>query len=212
MGLQLRARSERVMAEMQPKYKQLCARFLAELKRDKKRAAVLGVAVIVAVFVFAKLLMGGSTPARATGRSAGATAVQQSGQAAPAGTSLAAADDPGQPSPRSGFLAVRTISRDLFSPNDIYFPPEQTGTTEAQIADGAASADAEAELHKKMVLAQAQSLSLQSTMISDSATVIINGRVLRVGEWINGFQVKEVAPMACTIEKEGVSVALKMSQ
>jgi len=199
------------MAEIQPKYKQLCARFLAELKRDKKRAAVLGVAAIVAIFVFAKLLLGGSTPARATGNSAGA-AVQQSGQAAPAGAGLAAADDPGQPSQRPGFLAVRTISRDLFSPNDIYFPPEQAKTTKAQVADATTSADAEAELHQKMVLAQAQSLLLQSTMISDSATAIINGRVLRVGEWINGFEVKDVAPMACTIEKEGVSVVLKMSQ
>ena len=65
---------------------------------------------------------------------------------------------------------------------------------------------------EQIIRAQARSLTLQSTMLSENPVAIINGQVLRVGEWINGFEVTEITAHACKVSKTDVTVLLKMVQ
>jgi hypothetical protein len=68
----------------------------------------------------------------------------------------------------------------------------------------------EKEMERQAVLKQAKEMVLQSTMTSANPSAVINGRVLRLGEWLNGFQVVEISPRACKVEKRGVRVTLEM--
>jgi hypothetical protein len=52
---------------------------------------------------------------------------------------------------------------------------------------------------------------LQSTFIGSTPTAVVNGRVLRVGESINGFKVVEITARACVVEQGEVKVRLEMS-
>ncbi len=63
---------------------------------------------------------------------------------------------------------------------------------------------------KKIVLAQAQALTLQSTIVTANPTAMINDSVLRKGDWINGFQVVEITPRTCSLVKDEITVILGM--
>jgi len=39
---------------------------------------------------------------------------------------------------------------------------------------------------------------------------MINGRLLRIGEEINGFVVEEITPRSCTVSKAEVKILLEM--
>jgi len=93
-------------------------------------------------------------------------------------------------------------------PNPDFFPPEEPPP--APKAKATPGADARKQAEAKAVAAQARALTLQSTVVSATPTAIINGRVLRAGEWINGFQVTHITSHTCTLEKKGISVVLEM--
>ena len=42
------------------------------------------------------------------------------------------------------------------------------------------------------------------------STALINGQVLRKGDWINGFQIKSIASDCCVIVRDGVELELRM--
>ena len=64
---------------------------------------------------------------------------------------------------------------------------------------------------RREIFAQAQALSLQSTIISDVPMAIINGCVVRLGErTASGFEVIEISACACTVMKDGVKVTLEI--
>jgi len=69
------------------------------------------------------------------------------------------------------------------------------------------------EAQDRAVRAQAQALSLQSTIVGDVdvPTAIINGEVLRVGDLINGFRVVDIAARTCTVEKANLRITLEMT-
>ena len=100
------------------------------------------------------------------------------------------------------------VDRDMFTPDPVYFPPKQKPRPVA-VATPVDEEAARREAERKAVQAQARALTLQSTMVGSAA--IINGQVLRVGDWINGFQVVEIAVRSCTVEKSSMRVTLEMA-
>ena len=64
----------------------------------------------------------------------------------------------------------------------------------------------------RAVRAQADGLSLQSTMIGSSPSAVINGHVLRVGDYIEGFRVIGIHPRSCDVKKKGIEVSLGMKK
>lgn len=189
-----------------------------ELKNDKRKAVLLIVLAIGTCAAFAHLLIDKS-PANAVGAVPGGHQVV--GERIPReGTSdspdAQACDERDRAAARDEYIRRigRKIERDLFAPNPQFFPPRrESGSAKRTLARAATRpGDDEKRIERQMILAQAQSLVLQSTMISANPTAIINERIMQVGDWISGFQVTEVTPHTCKVRKNNVTVILEMSK
>ena len=121
----------------------------------------------------------------------------------------------------------RKITRDLFKPNLEYFPPaEGVGSHVVVATDQQKGLFQQAYQwvcqkqnarrrhmeHIGAIRARAQAFSLQSTVLGRSPTALINGQVLRKGDWISGFRLKAIASNYCIVSKNGVDVELHMKQ
>ena len=196
-----------------PNWKQ---RLMLDLNRDKRKTAILGVLVVVGVFLGMRAIVNrgataGAEPvsvasvpqaAAAPSASRGAAGLKATGEEIPDGVR----------SERYVQQMGRSIKRDIFAPNTDFFPPERQVSAVTRDANALATkpVEDERELERQAILAQARAMVLQSTMTSTTPTAVVSGRVLRVGDWINGFQVLDIAPRACTLEKKGVRVTLEM--
>jgi len=187
-------------------------RLIADLKRDKKKAIVLTVLVVVGALVVGRTFIGKGPPAAARAdASPPATAAPSTPAATPFNPGTAAL--PSKAGLRRELYvspAEYLFTRDIFVPNPDFFPPEQPAERPKPVsASGPGTRDKQAEL--EAIQNQARSLVLQSTIISDQRpTAIINGRVLGVGDWIDGFEVMEITSHACTLAKNSVQVVLEM--
>jgi len=186
------------------------ARLTAELAHDKRKSIVLGVLFVVAVLIVLRLAAGQAArprPRAALGANTPAaydpnTNSEDVPSPRLADDASAAGTEGGPPSP------APLITRDIFLPALELFPPERTSST-AKLTGGA-SAQMDSETKRRAILAQAQALSLQSTIISDAPMAIINGRVVRIGGKMNEFEVIEITAHACTVTKDGVKVTLEI--
>ncbi len=202
-------------------------RLVQGMRRDKKRAAILGILALVVVVLVARVVV------KRAPRRAGAAAV------APAKTggdsSVGGADqwiETGRRNARARreeYLAKldRDISRDLFNPDLSLFPAASEGAGRvkvtkmptgpgwfAQVNELVAERDRTLDSRRTLesnVRLEAQGLSLTSTMMGRMPLVVINGQVLRVGSTISGFQLLGVFNDKCVLTKNGVQVELYMN-
>ena len=109
-----------------------------------------------------------------------------------------------------------TITRDLFMVNPELFPPKHPDEVKPAPTTTSAPATAPAtdvrELEQKLVHSEAQDLELESTMVGQCSIASINGKILRVGEWLSGFEVVEITTRSCTVRKKGVPVVLEIKK
>ena len=181
-------------------------RISAELKRDKKKTVILAALLFVAAVVLGRTLLSGVTPQQA--KADGVESVSRISEPA----------EEFVESERQAQAAVREyinqldhdLKRDMFAMDRDFYPPEVP--TERPELQGQAEPDPNQQrrAQQQLMQAQARALLLQSTMISNRPTAIINGRVLRVGEWINGFEVVEITPRSCVVAKNDVRIILNM--
>lgn len=191
-------------------------RLFAELRRDPKKASIMGVLALVL------LIIGVREVARRVGSPSAGSAATVRASGAGGATGLRkpanAVQAPGLPKGRnrqadsSTAIYKSPVDRDIFTPNVAYFPVEEkakpsTVVSSAQVIDPTAKAEAA----KLQVQAQAKALSLQSTVVGAVPTAIVNGRVLRVGDWISDFQIVEINSRSCQLEKSGIRVVLEMA-
>jgi hypothetical protein len=208
-----------------------------EFWRNKKQTAVLCVLLVVAVVLGVTTLPTEDLPVRASAVEPPTGGVPAFSPAPVAellligGHGLPADHQTGR-SRREEYLARmdRNIARDLFKPNPELYPP-RTGS-------GAVGTDLRGQqqgprgwlgqlgewLNRKRrsqhdrqawvaaIRAQARALSLQSTMLGATPTALINGEMLREGDWISGFRLESIASGRCVISREGVKVVLRMSK
>ena len=191
-------------------------RLLAGLRRDPKKVSILGVLALVF------LIVGVREIARRTGSpSAGSAATAHvsdaggaTGLPVPANALQAPILPEGGNRQADSSTAIHKapVDRDIFTPNVAYFPVEEkdkpsTVVSSTQVVDPTTKAEAA----KQEVQARAKALSLQSTVIGAVPTAVVNGRVLRVGDWISDFQVVEINSRSCQLEKSGIRVVLEMA-
>ena len=202
------------MAGSQPNQESVRNRVLAELRRDPKKTLILGVMLGLLAII------GGWELVRRLGPSQAEAAVSSTAVGTPdrnpqtpeaaaqqAGPKADALAGTGLPAPGS-----RKVDRDLFTPHPVYFPPHQRAKIAPKIVPTAADAATQREALRRAVLAQAQSLTLQSTVVGSTPTAIVNGRVLRVGDWINGFCVVRISTHRCVVKKDQIEVILELSK
>jgi hypothetical protein len=189
---------------------------MSQVRRDLKKVVILAVLLVILVVVGVSQTgrragpssaAGAVTPARhvGVGPSAGAGGPQGAGRAGAAKLNGPTEDDEDLPD-----LSKQAVNRDLFLVSPLHFPPEEKAKAvpQAPVAENPA---AKREAEVRILQAQAKALTLQSTMVGAVPTAIVNGQVLRVGEWISGFQVVEIAARSCTIEKQGARLILELA-
>jgi hypothetical protein len=178
-------------------------RFVLELKHERKKAAVLSVLTVVAIICVVRLLSQ-NKPAAAQ---ASTIAVPAKTVAAAHTLTPIASAEKNSPALREYLSqAGRKITRDIFAANLELFPPDpEMAVGEAPVEKPQPAVNVE-----QVIRAQAQSLTLQSTMASSTPTAIINGKVLGVGDWISGFQIVEITARSCKVMQNNVVVVLEM--
>jgi len=199
-----------------------------ELQRDKKKTTILIVLMIAAGIVGGRLVVTHSVPDEAPAApSAGVAAAGASGTG-PMNAFLVGARANTEEARRSHLAQMdRRIARDLFKPNlgsfalvngavvrDVSNQPAGPGWF-GQVQEWMAM-EARAERQRLIrigvIQTQAEALTVQSTMLGPSPTALVNGQVLRQGDWISGFRVKRIATEYVIVSKDGVDVTLSMKK
>jgi hypothetical protein len=189
-------------------------KLVAELTRDKKKAAVLGVLVLVGAVFTIKALVHGGGPAAA---SATPLAAKDSLTCGPKFQEDPADRDLKVKARRDQYIQQMdgSITRDIFLANLDLFPrknvePVKVVLTPTTAASGPAPIPEEQD--RKVIQAEAQALVLQSTMVGASSIANINGKILRVGEWFSGFEIMEITSHSCLVRKRNVTAVLEIKQ
>jgi hypothetical protein len=185
-------------------------RLVAEFARDKKKAIILGMLLLVAVFYVSKLLVKGS-PEAATAASMQAPGASESSEAENASLDLLT----GKPRTWNPKDRSKGIARDIFLPNVSLFPLVVTKTVEVKGPDVIQETQEKrnAELLKRKraeIRQQGAALHLESTITGGRPIAIINGSVLGRDGVINGFRIIKVGSQTCVVEKDGVKLNLTM--
>ena len=194
----------------------LTQRVMAELRADKKKAAILALLALVALFLGGRLIFKSAGPselgpAAAEGSPPGAQA--GAGSSAPGLAPLKKPDVPADrplkwnhERPTDG-----SVLRDLFVGDLRSYVRIEPDSVKKPDSPGQAPVPDMVEI-EKAVRAQAKALTLQSTMIGPNSSAVINGQVLRVGQHIAGFRIVGIHPRSCDVEKKGVEVRLAMKK
>lgn len=196
----------------------------AELLRDKKKTAILGVLVVVGAIMGLRLI-GKDSPA----------AAQAQAVAVPAAT---AGDDAVIPKAQEVLKnieqrktnrdRVRVFKRDLFGMNEDLFtllesPKAQPAPVQGPVGPAIDPAQ-ELKIRTQRVEQEAKLLCLQITIVSDNPTAIINGDPFGVGDTVCAvvtdgdaqikaeFKVVRIGAKVCTVVRDGVSVELRMKE
>ena len=209
------------------------SRLKTELQRDKKRTAILAIMLIVGGVVAGRAIVRArpksAAAAPGTNTQLADAGPEQSGSVFGQGA-LTGRRRGDASARREAYLSGldRVIVRDLFRPNPDLFPAEgamsygQVRNRAGQDEVGGWFQQAERwvaqskrtqrdrQAHASVIKAQASALTLQSTMLGRTPSVLINGKVLQEGMWINGFQVKRISANVCVMWRDGVEVPLRL--
>lgn len=186
-----------------------------ELRRDKKKATILAVLLVVAVVIVLRLVMsGGPAPAKAVTRAPAAAkaakAAKADKQQAQASELIEAPDASTANQERDAYLKEldRMIDRDLFQPTTSVYGAAPSNQTQKR--SGMPPAMADLANRREQVETAAEVLKLQSTVVSDIPTAIINDQVLKAGDQIEGFTVLAISPRSCIVEKDAIRLVLEL--
>ena len=188
----------------------LVDRLKAEFKYHPKKAVILGVLVLILTGLSVRVLVQPRGPARANaaiGPSARVPA-PAAPEAAPTASKKrgAATSQPEIASKRVKPVLVR----DLFTADGAYFPAHRR-TKPVKVVQRVDDGLARQKAQERAIRAQAQALTLQSTMVGREPTAIVNGEVLGVGDVIDGFRVVQITTRSCTLEKMNLRILLEMA-
>jgi hypothetical protein len=178
---------------------------LAELKADRKKATAFCAVMAVGLLLWGRLLIGDDVPRVATATPDPSAAV-------------AAATGPAAPARRAAPARPATVElrragdppRDLFD----FDPSPYKPTPDHAAGQGPAKLPrhpADESPATATVLEQARSLQVQSVVKHGAAPkALINGRLVNVGETIEGFEIVSIRERSVVARKQGVLVRLSM--
>jgi hypothetical protein len=185
-------------------------RVVAELSRDKKKTIILSVLLLVGAIMGARLLLSGGGPAKASA----SPMVTVNGSPT---TTVKASPDPTNreakaKARRDQYIKEMdgSITRDLFAADITLFPVKHVEPVKVMPTTTSAPSTAREDEQRRTIQVEAQALVLESTMLGDSSIASINGKILRVGDNLGGFQVLEITSRSCVVRKKSVTVVLEI--
>lgn len=206
--------------------------FIADLTRDKKKVAILGIVAVVSVVMIAHLVFKSSpSDAEASGPAVAAESTDAPRLAAVSPVPRYPAEGKGVEPKRKVTLTKAEITRDVFRVESELYPLIQkakrrkkpsapTSTEQPKLPSDPALAE---KIRVARVKKEAELLCLQTTIVSDTPIAIINDQVLGLGGEVKltvkgdagndkriRFRVVAIAAHTCVVMKDGVRVQLKM--
>ena len=175
----------------------LFRRLSYEVKTQKRKAGTLAVLAVAGLLLWGKLLIPTGTQ-QASGQDP--AAAQQTGDAEER------EPIPEPPSPK----VVRVAVRDSVQHDPFRIRRDRYESAEPEPPDPQVDREGERRQRRRAIRAEAEQLTLQSTLIGQQPQAIINGRPVAPGETINGFRVLEVEPRAVRLVKQDVRVTLRI--
>ncbi len=182
----------------------LTAKLFAELKRDKKKSAIMISLLAVGLVLVARLALSRPGPAPA----AAETTAQAPSRSVPAEADASVLDSFNLDVDPDTYIKHmdRTVTRDVFFPAAEHFPVAGgEGRLGGRSGDGFG-------FRRDAILKDGREMILESTLLSDPPQAIIAGQLVRIGDQINGFQVVEIQSRSVTLLKDGVRINLEMKQ
>jgi len=191
----------------------LSAKLAKEFGRDPKKTTMLAVLLLVGV-IFGLRMLKKQSPSSAEGGTLAGMEIF-TGDSAPQGPTIPfrGFEDSHEPKDLDIESMNLEVTRDLFSFDASYFQripraePDPDGPDDTHVTRVPAVSEAE---RIATVNDQAGVLALQSTMASNRPVAMINGKVLGVGDRIEGFDIVHISTGRCVVEKDGVQVSLQM--
>jgi hypothetical protein len=189
-------------------------KLVAELMRDKKKAVILGVLLMVGIgFAIKTFGHGGPATASATPLVNAKDSLASTAKSQEDSAEL----DLKAKVRRDQYIQQMdgSITRDIFLADLDLFPRKNvepvkvvpTSTTAAS-----APAPMPEDQERKVIQAEAQALVLDSTMVGGSSIASINGKILRVGESLGDFEVVDITSHGCTVRKNNVTCVLEIKK
>ncbi len=174
-----------------------------QLIREKKKAGLLVLLLAIGLLFWGRLMLK-QVPRTATAKPT--TTAAATPPASPAAKAAAARAD----KPEVVIEGDLTMDRDMFA-------LDVTRFLSAGGADTPVDADASGDLtqndmdfQRAVIREEAGKLQLQSVMLGASPRVMINGRLLGIGDAIDGFKIQAIHDRRVVLEKQGYRVFRSM--
>jgi hypothetical protein len=199
------------MAEQKSTTSSWQGRLAQELGRDKKKTAILTVLIFVGLFVVGKTVLRKSS-AKTSDTSDLVVVSEDNGIPE---TPLAYSRDQQERLDWNREVTPIEDPSDLFAFRDEYYesllPPEDPMALPGEDDPAPVSVAVEPSQTREQAIQQmAANLELQSVISSGNPVAVINGSVVAVGEFIDGFEVVDIGISSCTVRREGVDVQIAM--
>jgi len=176
---------------------------LNELKADRKKAIALSSVLAIGLLLWGRLLISDEVPRVATAKPDRPVAASTSSPPTPAPATTGRSDE----------AAVRLVvpeqpPRDLFSFDPSPYKPTPENV-ERQSPSKLPVTPADVSLATEQVVQQARALQVQSVVIHGaSPQALINGRLVGVGETIEGFEIVSMQERSIVVRKQGILVRI----
>lgn len=184
-------------------------RMWRQVTADKKKFGLLVTTLAVGLLLWGRLLLIEKVPRIATADPA--LSAQDLGEHTGTGTE-GAGDGPMRllaPLPEVRVDLSDRLSQDLFAFRHNHYrplPAEDIGHNEVQPGQGVV----DEKVRRRELEEMAKDLRLQSVIQGDVPMVVINGRVLRVGDTIEGFEVAGFGTRSARVTREDLTFTLTM--
>lgn len=184
-----------------------------EMKHDRKKFAMMCTLFAVGLLLWARLLILQDVPKTGFADPVHNNTASQTRTIAPEGTE----NVPFQELPIVYLDTSSQLTRDFFSP--LTLPPagpdqDNHVTRSHPNTDDELSEVAGAEFRERQEAfkADAERLKLESVILGEVPVAVINGKVLRVGDDIDGFVLEKVSARYVVLRRDEFRVDLKMEQ
>lgn len=189
-----------------------------QVGKQPKKAAALGMLVLLMAVLWGKALMPKATAPKAADASAASAAVN--------GDKPKVRENPSNPADRQAFVSWLTTPassgvRNLFAMRPELLPALAGSGTNGpkEISDQTAKSqapEADQERARRVLVEEmrrlAAKLELQSTMMGREPRALINGSFVAEGETIDGFRVLKIDVRRVIVEREGVKLEVLFKQ
>jgi len=164
------------------------------LRCDPKRFGVFGGLLVIILVVWARIFFNGPATATASQLRRPVSTVNDSSRHP---VRVAASN------PVLDWLAQpkKAVQRNLFAVNMDFF---------GQAGDRTSPGDTEQQIPAENLRDASETLKLQSTMMGSTPLAIVNGNLVREGDIVDGFTVVKIQPQQMTVQKDGVTLEVRM--